>query len=81
VTFAAYSRKGAQSRARIALSEVLRIPLLRTRVNKGKGKGRARRTLALALPTHYLPSVAHLWKSSPIFSMEVTGCASNSKLA
>src|SRR5829696_4746435 len=40
VTFAAYSRKGAPSRARIALREVRRTPLLRTPVNKGNRKDR-----------------------------------------
>ena len=41
VTFAAYSRKGAQSRDCIALSEVRRITLLRRWVNKGNKKGRS----------------------------------------
>src|SRR5215208_3410829 len=56
VTFAAYSRKGAQSRARIALSEVRRITLLRTPVHKGSRSPDSCAPTAPALPHPALES-------------------------
>src|SRR5215204_3108945 len=81
---------GLRSHPRASQSEIYARSYIRTSRNfpstqsgeyrQEEGPG-PRRTLALALPTRYLPSVAHLWKSSPIFSMDVTGCPSSSKLA
>src|ERR671917_1932882 len=66
----------------VLVYELRRITLPRTpvkiRLEEAPG---TRRTPVRVLPIGYLPSVAHLWKISPILSRGVTGYASILPLA